>query len=71
MAEGDVHISFRSMSVFIEGTGEAPITNLFDKSGDEISDPTEACSIVAGPLPNGRWIACNLNHDDCVPVLTH
>lgn len=36
-----------------------PITNLFDEWGEDY-EPSEAVSAVAGPLPNGEWLALDL-----------
>ena len=38
--------------------GEAvPVTHLFDADGDEVATWAEAVKFVAGPLPNGQWLA--------------
>lgn len=38
--------------------GEAiPVTNLFDIDGDDVATWEEAYTFVAGPLPDGKWMA--------------
>lgn len=34
-----------------------PVTNLFDAAGDECDCWEDAERFVAGPLPNGQWLA--------------
>lgn len=44
-----------------------PITNMFDIDGEETDDPAMACTIV-GPLPDGKWLACQCSPHDIVPM---
>lgn len=38
--------------------GEAiPVTNLFDIGGHDVETWDEAYTFVAGPLPDGKWLA--------------
>lgn len=34
-----------------------PVTNLFDYANEEVDDWDEAYVFVAGPLPDGTWMA--------------
>jgi hypothetical protein len=45
-----------SIKLLIDGEA-IPVTNLFDEIGDDVTAWADAHTFVAGPLPDGTWMA--------------
>ena len=46
---------------------EVPITNMFDRHGEEVTDVRRAATVVAGPCEDG-WIATVLTEEELEPA---
>lgn len=45
-----------------------PVANMFDVDGVETGDPSQAFTLVAGPLPDGKWLASRCLPGDIKPM---
>jgi hypothetical protein len=58
------NISFSERKVALSDGSIIPITNFLDLDGDETEELDIVCTIVAGPMPNGRWLAIDVSDID-------
>jgi len=57
-------LSLPERLVILDNGCRLPITNMLDEFGDETSDIKECCSIVAGPMQDGQWLAVVIGDKD-------
>ena len=58
-----VDVLLRRRLIVVDGF-PIPITQIFDENGEETDDFDECHAVVAGPLPSGGWLACDIDEDD-------
>ena len=60
--QGD--FDFDEMVVMLDNGERIPITNLMGAGGVDVTDPTKAYALVAGPTKDDMWLTFEITQED-------